>query len=121
MACSVILKISHGYSVKGNGDPLVEMAQMAMDNLSETTTPGRFLVDLLPFCKFSVSLRFIVVTRPVLLVRRFPEWFPRCGFLRDARRWRRMLCEAADKPHMFVLEHLACVFRIFAACILISS
>ena len=56
MACSVILKISHGYNIKGNRDPLIEMAEMAVDNLSEVVTPGRFLVDVLPFCTFPGSL-----------------------------------------------------------------
>ena len=58
MACSVILKISHGYNVEGKDDPLVEMAGMAMGNFAEVTTPGRFLVDVLPFCMFSELFRF---------------------------------------------------------------
>lgn len=51
-AGSVILKISHGYSVKEEGDPLVEMANKAMHNFSVITTPGRFLVDMLSIRAF---------------------------------------------------------------------
>ena len=58
-AGSVILKISHGYSVKDDGDPLVEMANRAMRNLSEVMMPGRFLVDVIPICMFLYSFRFI--------------------------------------------------------------
>ena len=55
MAGSVILKISHGYSVKDDNDPLVEMAEIAMNNFSLVITPGRFLVDVLPVGRFLVS------------------------------------------------------------------
>ncbi|KAF8444934.1 cytochrome P450 [Boletus edulis BED1] len=88
-AASVILKISHGYSVKEDGDPLVEMADKAMHIFSIITTPGRFLVDMLPI------LRYV------------PEWFPGGGFHKDAKRWRKMVSETANTPHRFVLEHLA--------------
>ena len=54
----MILRIPHGYSVKEDGDPLVEMANKAMHNFSVITTPGRFLVDMLPICMYSESLHF---------------------------------------------------------------
>ncbi|KAF8137074.1 cytochrome P450 [Boletus edulis] len=89
MAGSVILKISHGYSVKENGDPLVEMANRAMRNIAVVTSPGRFLVDLLPMLQY------------------LPDWFPGCRFLKDAKRWHQMVGEVVNTPHQFVLEHLA--------------
>lgn len=49
----MILKISHGYSVQEKCDPLVDMANKAMHNFSVITTPGRFLVDMVPICTFS--------------------------------------------------------------------
>lgn len=57
MTSSIILKISHGYSVKDNDDPLVEMANRAMRNISVVTSPGRYLVDLIPMCMYIVALR----------------------------------------------------------------
>ncbi|KAF9227082.1 cytochrome P450 [Gyrodon lividus] len=88
-AGAIILKISHGYSVKDGNDPFVEMADQAMVNFSLVTTPGGFLVDLIP------------------VLRYLPEWFPGAGFQRDAKRWRKMVNDTATKPHEFVLEHLA--------------
>jgi len=85
----VILKISHGYNVKDDGDPLVEMADRAMCNMSDVMIPGRFLVDVFP------------------ILRYLPEWFPGCGFQKDAKRWRKMLSEAVNTPYESVLEHLA--------------
>lgn len=58
---SLILKISHGYSVEDDGDPLVEMADRAMRNISETTAPGRFLADFFPICASLKFLRAILV------------------------------------------------------------
>ena len=60
-ASSIILKISHGYSVKDDGGALVEMADKAMHIFSTVMTPGRFLVDTLPICTFPEPLRPISV------------------------------------------------------------
>lgn len=56
MTGSVILKISHGYSVEGDDDPLVEMANRVTRNISVVTLPGRYLVDSLPICALLESL-----------------------------------------------------------------
>ena len=56
MTGSVILKISHGYSVEGDDDPLVEMANRVTRNISVVTLPGRYLVDSLPICALLQSL-----------------------------------------------------------------
>ena len=58
----------------------------------------------------------------VLLVRHLPEWFPGCGFLKDAKRWRKLATEAVNTPHQFVLEHLVCfIFEVGGNCTLTSS
>ena len=57
MASSMILKISHGYTVKEDGDPFVEMANKVMNIFNEITAPGRYLVDIFPICTFSEFLR----------------------------------------------------------------
>ena len=54
-------------------------------------------------------------------MRCFPEWIPGCGFLKDAKRWKEMLVEMANTLHMFVLEHLVCIFLMFAVRILILA
>lgn len=55
-AGAVILRISHGYTIREDGDPLLEMANKVKDTLSVTMIPGRFLVDMLPICTFYESL-----------------------------------------------------------------
>ena len=65
MASSMILKISHGYVVKEDGDPFMEMVEKVIDNLIVVTAPGRFLVDIFPIC---TSPSFLHPFHP-------PEWF----------------------------------------------
>jgi hypothetical protein len=51
-AGAVILRITYGYTPKSNGkDPLVDLVGQAMANFADATTPGKYAVDVLPFCK----------------------------------------------------------------------
>jgi hypothetical protein len=50
-AGAVILRISHGYEVKENNDPFIDLAERAMDQFSRTSAPGAFIVDVMPFRK----------------------------------------------------------------------
>ena len=56
---SLILKFSHGYSFKDDGDSLVEIANRAIQTISETMMPGRYLVDLLLICTFLEHIKSI--------------------------------------------------------------
>lgn len=54
-AGAIILRISYGYQVKENNDPFIDLADRAMDGISQATTPGAFMVDILPLCKLDYS------------------------------------------------------------------
>ncbi|KAG1733140.1 cytochrome P450 [Suillus lakei] len=43
-ASAVILRISYGYEVKDNNDPFVDLADRAMDGISQDMAPGAFMV-----------------------------------------------------------------------------
>ncbi|KAF9569422.1 cytochrome P450 [Agrocybe pediades] len=88
-AGSVILRISHGYQVKENHDPFVEIADKATEQFSLATAPGGFLVDLIP------------------ALRHVPIWFPGAGFRRKAMEWSATLTEMVDRPHQFVKHQMA--------------
>ncbi|KAJ7799070.1 hypothetical protein B0H14DRAFT_2904290 [Mycena olivaceomarginata] len=47
-AGAVILGISHGYAVKQGVDPFVALADKATEQFSLASSPGRFLVTLIP-------------------------------------------------------------------------
>jgi hypothetical protein len=57
-AGAIILRISHGYEVKENNDPFIDLADRAMDHFSRSTAHGAFIVDIMPFCK-TLPLTFV--------------------------------------------------------------
>lgn len=52
-AGSIILKITYGYNTVPRGsDPFVDLATKTMAQFADATTPGRWMVDVLPFRMF---------------------------------------------------------------------
>ncbi|KAG1741078.1 cytochrome P450 [Suillus lakei] len=88
-AGAIILRISYGYDVKENNDPFVDLADRALDQLSQSAVTGAFMVDIVP------SLANV------------PEWFPGAGFKRLAREWHQTLEEMVDRPYQFVKDQMA--------------
>jgi hypothetical protein len=50
MLGAIILKISHGYEVRKEDDPLVALADKANSQFSSAILPGANLVDVISFC-----------------------------------------------------------------------
>jgi hypothetical protein len=51
LAGAVILKIAYGYSIDYQSeDPLVDIADEAMEQFSLAVRPGTWLVDFVPMC-----------------------------------------------------------------------
>ncbi|KAG5716246.1 O-methylsterigmatocystin oxidoreductase [Termitomyces sp. T112] len=88
-AGAIILRISHGYEVKENNDPFVKLADQATYQFSLATTPGAWLVDVLP------------------ILRHVPSWFPGAGFKGIAKEWASTLVEMVDHPYNFVKHSMA--------------
>jgi hypothetical protein len=59
-AGAIILLISHGYTVdpRPGEDHFVKLADLATEQFSYSTEPGRWLVDIMPICKSSPNLMF---------------------------------------------------------------
>jgi hypothetical protein len=52
-AGAVILRTIYGYTPEAHGsDPLVDLAENIMADFADATCPGRYMVDMFPFCKF---------------------------------------------------------------------
>jgi hypothetical protein len=47
-AGAIILRISYGYEVKENNDPFVDLADRALEEFSQATAHGAFMVDIMP-------------------------------------------------------------------------
>ena len=53
LSAATIMAMVYDIDVKSLDDPYVHTAEEAGDAISETTVAGAFLVDIIPFCKFS--------------------------------------------------------------------
>ncbi|KAJ7636278.1 cytochrome P450, partial [Roridomyces roridus] len=89
-AGAIILRISHGYNVKDEGeDAFVTLANTAMEQFAQATAPGLFLVNSIP------------------LLRYVPGWFPGAGFQQTAKFYKKTLTRMADEPFEVVKQELA--------------
>ncbi|KAL7913140.1 cytochrome P450 [Trichoderma velutinum] len=86
---SIILKLTYGYSSElYKPDPLVELIQEVLTNVSLVMVPLSWGVDIVP------------------LLSCLPGWFPGGGFKRIARKWRALLDASADIPYDFTKEQM---------------
>jgi cytochrome P450 len=89
-AGAIILKIAYGYTIEPfKPDPLVTLADEALEQFSQATVPGTWLVDVIPFLRY------------------LPDWFPGTEFKRTARHWKSTANELVDKPYGFVKQKMA--------------
>ncbi|EKM56473.1 uncharacterized protein PHACADRAFT_253615, partial [Phanerochaete carnosa HHB-10118-sp] len=87
-AGAIILKLSYGYEIREDQDPLVDLVNRVMEQFTEATTPGAFLVDVFP------------------LLRHVPAWIPGASFKVKAQQWKYTLQQVIDVPHAFVKEQM---------------
>ena len=60
-AGAIILKLAYGYTIEPRKeDPLVDLADEALIQFSLSTTPGAWLVDVMPFRKSSCGNEIVV-------------------------------------------------------------
>ncbi|KAI4172112.1 MAG: hypothetical protein LQ343_003760 [Gyalolechia ehrenbergii] len=90
LAAAIILKIMYGYSIERNGaDPLVDLIEHAMDNLSQAFVPLSWVVDAIP------------------AIRYLPDWFPGTSYRKTAREFKAVNEAAAEIPYSFVKRQLS--------------
>ncbi|KAG0703346.1 cytochrome P450 [Suillus ampliporus] len=88
-AGAIILRISHGYEVNDSNDPFIDLAERVVNQFSQFTAPGAFMVDIIPS------------------LAKVPEWFPGAGFKRIAREWHKIVEDSVDEPYEFVKDQMA--------------
>lgn len=90
LAAAIILKITYGYEIERNGkDPLVQLIEHTMDNLSQAFVPLSWLLDAVP------------------AIECLPDWFPGTSYRKTAREWKAINDAAAELPYSFVKRQLA--------------
>ncbi|KAJ5334140.1 uncharacterized protein N7506_007923 [Penicillium brevicompactum] len=89
-AGAFILKITYGYNIEPHhDDPLVNLADLALQQFSESVVPGAWLVDMIPALKH------------------IPEWFPGAGFKKTARFYAHTLTRLVEEPFAFTKSEMA--------------
>ncbi|KAL4077431.1 cytochrome P450 [Scleroderma citrinum] len=86
---SIILRITYGYKTVDGDDPLVDLAHLANSQLSLTTLPGAYYVDIFPFLKY------------------IPSWLPGAGFKRKSKRYAAVLRDLVEIPFEWAKSQLA--------------
>jgi hypothetical protein len=96
MAAKNVLGLAYGIDVKPKNDPYVELAERAMNSVSEAGRPGGYLVDFLPCLKY------------------VPSWFPGAQFQSDAEAYLKDFNSLREVPYDFAKKAMAsrCIFCI---------
>ncbi|KKA21750.1 Cytochrome P450 oxidoreductase OrdA-like protein [Rasamsonia emersonii CBS 393.64] len=88
-AGAIMLKLAYNYTVEPHkNDPLIDLADTALDLFSRSAATGAYLVDVIPALKH------------------IPEWFPGAGFKRKAKEWRKVFIDLAERPYAFVKQQM---------------
>ncbi|THH12729.1 hypothetical protein EW146_g7425 [Bondarzewia mesenterica] len=85
---AIILSIFYGYQIQEDDDPLVHVADVAMDGFSKASEPGAWLVDIIPVIKY------------------VPTWFPGASFKRLAPEWRKYFIAMLNQPFNLVKQQM---------------
>ncbi|KAJ5339389.1 hypothetical protein N7452_006117 [Penicillium brevicompactum] len=88
-AGGIVLKIAYGYTIEPRDrDPLVDLADKAMEDFSSALLPATWAVDFIPLLKF------------------LPEWFPGASFIKIAKKYDRRQQAFSDVPYEFVKQQM---------------
>ncbi|KAF9489406.1 cytochrome P450 [Pleurotus eryngii] len=88
-AGSIVLTLTYGYKASSQEDGLVKLVNEAMDQFSETTVTGAFMVDVFP------SLQYV------------PSWFPGAAWKRKVSKYHNTLEQMLDQPYQWVKKQMS--------------
>ena len=95
-----VVKLTYGYTVKDKSDEYITVAERAAESFSVATTPGMFMVDVLPSRMFNFVSNHRGLSRLTCL--RLVKYIPWMPFVRTVKLWRRYLRELIEMPMEFV-------------------
>ena len=105
--------MSHGYITQTDGkDPLVQLIGTAAKDFYEATKPGKWFVDVFPFC--GCLSTFLTNLIRSLLVKYVPSWFPGAGFKKTAAQYRKVNMDQTDLPFQFVIKGMVCSSYLYS-------
>ena len=77
---STILRIVYGIEIDSPSDEILVLEEQAMSAIKEAITPGKYLVEALPFLQY------------------LPAWFPGAGFKTKAEAYKKLIEETRNRP-----------------------
>jgi hypothetical protein len=80
------LSLAYGLQIQKTNDPFIEIAETAVKSISEASSFGAFLVDVIPILKY------------------VPEFVPGAGFQKKARIWRKIQEDFREVPYSASIE-----------------
>lgn len=86
----IVIALGYGIQVNQVDDPYIKLAQRAIGLLNDASTPGKYLVDMIPWLKY------------------IPDWFPGAKFKRDAKEWRKATEEFKEAPFQATKLNMVC-------------
>ena len=104
------MDIIYGIQVEDVSNKHVVQAEAWVAGVNEVIEPGRFLVDILPFCMFSQSgfNADFFYDCGFYIVQYVPTWFPGAGFKRLLYGWRQNMYNARDGPFYEARDAYVC-------------
>ncbi|KAK1232583.1 hypothetical protein PQX77_004294 [Marasmius sp. AFHP31] len=88
MTGTLIIFVAYGLDLQGPDDPVISIAEKAIEAANHAVNPGTFMVDVLPILKY------------------VPAWFPGAGFKRKAREWNKLYVEMSALPFGIVKKQM---------------
>ena len=85
-----LLEITYGQRLTSMNDPIVQLAERAVNATNESGSPGSMLVDFFPICGFHVKvdtwdcMLIMIDLVPHFSVKHLPTWLPIAGFKQHA-------------------------------------
>lgn len=106
MVGSMILDLAYGIDVQSQEDPYLMMMDELMDIFVKVSTPGAFLVDIIPARASLITSTVAVGKAHGISVKYVPGWFPGAGFKRVAKEWKKVIKGAADVPFQYAKDEM---------------
>ncbi|TFY57848.1 hypothetical protein EVJ58_g6780 [Rhodofomes roseus] len=85
---AIIMRVTHGYTVKGADDPMLTMQLAAMDNFTSASDVGSWLVDFIP------------------QLQHLPRWMPGASFLKLADEFKQLERRSVRTPYLWCKERI---------------
>ncbi|CAG8011876.1 unnamed protein product [Penicillium olsonii] len=102
----IVLKIGYDYTIEQHDrDPLVDLADKAMEDFSIALLPATWAVDFIPMCKCKPGRSYSMLLT-MLIVKYLPTWFPGAKFKTIAAEFNRRQQAFSDIPYEFVKQQM---------------